>query len=105
MEMANFLLFLGKKIGFLKLTESNLDFIDEKLIFEGSFNFNVINQDKFHTFLQKRPQGAPGYQKRPPKVRFWDPFGYDFGVFCLIYVLYFLCLYMSGLSLHKFIYI
>ena len=42
----------SKKIGFLKLTESNLDFIDEKLIFEGSFNFNVTDQKKFYTAFQ-----------------------------------------------------
>ena len=42
----------SKKIGSLKLTESNLDFIDEKLVFKGSFNFDVANQKKFYTVFQ-----------------------------------------------------
>ena len=42
----------SKKIGSLKLTESNLDLIDEKLTFKGSFNFNVVNQKKFYTVFQ-----------------------------------------------------
>ena len=45
-------LLISKKVGSLKLTESNLDFIDEKLIFKGSFNFNVTDQKKFYTVFQ-----------------------------------------------------
>ena len=45
-------LLTSKKVGSLKLTESNLDFIDERLIFKGSFNFNVTNQNKFYTAFQ-----------------------------------------------------
>ena len=45
-------LLTSKKVGSLKLTESNLDLIDEKLIFKGSFNFNVTNQNKFYTVFQ-----------------------------------------------------
>ena len=43
---------VSKKIGLLKLTKSKIDLVDGHLIFKGSFNFNVINQDKFHTFFQ-----------------------------------------------------
>ena len=43
---------ISKKVGSLKLTESNLEFIDEKLIFKGSFNFNVTDQKKFYTIFQ-----------------------------------------------------
>ena len=43
---------ISKKIGSLKLNESKIDFVDEELIFNGSFNFNVINQDKFYTIFQ-----------------------------------------------------
>ena len=45
-------LLTSKKVGSIKLIESNLDFIDEKLIFKGSFNFNVIDQKKFYTVFQ-----------------------------------------------------
>ena len=34
------------------MNESKIDFVDEELIFNGSFNFNVINQDKFYTIFQ-----------------------------------------------------
>ena len=43
---------ISKKIGLLKLTKSKIDLVDGQLIFKGSFNFHVINQDKFHTFFQ-----------------------------------------------------
>ena len=43
---------VSEKIGLLKLTKSKIDLVDGKLIFKASFNFNVINQDKFHTFFQ-----------------------------------------------------
>ncbi len=45
-------LLISKKVGSIKLIESNLDFIDEKLIFKGSFNFNVTDQKKFYTVFQ-----------------------------------------------------
>ena len=45
-------LLTSKKVGSLKLIESNLDFIDESLIFKGSFNFNVNDQKKFYTVFQ-----------------------------------------------------
>ena len=44
--------FISKKVGLLELTESNLDFIDKKLLFKGSFNLNVTNQKKFYTVFQ-----------------------------------------------------
>ena len=34
------------------MNKSKIDFVDEELIFKGSFNFNVINQDKFYTAFQ-----------------------------------------------------
>jgi len=42
----------SKKIGSLKLNESKIDLIDGQLIFKSSFNFDVINQDKFYTVFQ-----------------------------------------------------
>ena len=42
----------SEKIGSLKLNESKIDLIDGQLIFKSSFNFNVINQDKFYTVFQ-----------------------------------------------------
>ena len=32
--------------------ESKVDFVDGQLIFKSSFNFNVINQNKFYTVFQ-----------------------------------------------------
>ncbi len=42
----------SKKIGSVKLTKSKIGFVDERLIFKGSFELNVINQDKFYTVFQ-----------------------------------------------------
>tara|TARA_Y100000590_G_scaffold210099_1_gene238021 strand:+ start:851 stop:2452 length:1602 start_codon:yes stop_codon:yes gene_type:complete len=44
--------FNSKKIGSLKLINSKIDSVDEKLIFKGSFDFDVTNQDKFYTAFQ-----------------------------------------------------
>jgi len=43
---------VSKKIGSLKLDKSKIDIVDEKIIFTGSFNFNVVNQEKFYTVFQ-----------------------------------------------------
>jgi hypothetical protein len=43
---------VSEKIGSLKLYKSKIHIVDEKLIFNGSFNFNVRNQDKFYTTFQ-----------------------------------------------------
>ena len=43
---------VSEKIGSLKLKKSKIHIVDEKLIFNGSFNFNVRNQDKFYTTFQ-----------------------------------------------------
>ena len=43
---------ISKKIGSLKLNETKIDLVDEKLTFNCSFNFNVINQDEFYTAFQ-----------------------------------------------------
>ena len=43
---------ISKKIGSLKVNESKIDLVDEKLTFNFSFNFNVINQDEFYTAFQ-----------------------------------------------------
>jgi len=43
---------VSEKIGSLKLNKSKIDLVDEKLIFKGSFNFNIINQNKFYTNFQ-----------------------------------------------------
>ena len=43
---------VSEKIGSLKLYKSKIHVVDEKLIFNGSFNFNVKNQDKFYTTFQ-----------------------------------------------------
>jgi len=45
-------LLISKKIGSLKLNESKIDLVNEELIFKGSFNFNMINQNKFYTNFQ-----------------------------------------------------
>ena len=34
------------------MKESKIHFVDEELIFKGSFNFNVINQGKFYSTFQ-----------------------------------------------------
>jgi hypothetical protein len=43
---------VSEKIGSLKLNKSKIYIVDEKLTFDGSFNFNVKNQDKFYTTFQ-----------------------------------------------------
>ena len=43
---------ISKKIGSLKLYKTKIDLVDEKLTFNCSFNFNVINQDEFYTAFQ-----------------------------------------------------
>ena len=43
---------VSEKIGLLKLTKSKINLVDGQLIFKSSFNFNVINQDKFYTVFQ-----------------------------------------------------
>ena len=43
---------ISKKIGSLKLNETKINLVDEKLTFNCSFNFNVINQDEFYTAFQ-----------------------------------------------------
>ena len=43
---------VNEKIGSLKLNKSKIDLVDGKLIFKGSFNFNIINQDKLYTAFQ-----------------------------------------------------
>ena len=43
---------ISKKIGSLKLNETKIDLVEEKLTFNCSFNFNVINQDEFYTVFQ-----------------------------------------------------
>ena len=43
---------ISKKIGSLKLNETKINLVDEKLTFNFSFNFNVINQDEFYTAFQ-----------------------------------------------------
>jgi len=43
---------ISKKIGSLKLNETKIDLVDEKLTFNCSFNFNVTNQKEFYTAFQ-----------------------------------------------------
>jgi len=43
---------VSEKIGSLKLYKSKIHTVDEKLTFNGSFNFNVKNQNKFYTTFQ-----------------------------------------------------
>ena len=43
---------ISKKIGLLKLNETKINLVDEKLTFNFSFNFNVINQNEFYTAFQ-----------------------------------------------------
>ena len=43
---------ISKKIGSLKLNKTKIKLVDEKLTFNCSFNFNVINQDEFYTVFQ-----------------------------------------------------
>ena len=43
---------MSKKIGSLIVTESDMKLVDEKIMFNSSFNFNITNQDKFYTAFQ-----------------------------------------------------
>ena len=42
----------SKKIGSIKLYKSKVDIVDENIIFKGSFNFNIENEEKFYTTFQ-----------------------------------------------------
>jgi len=43
---------ISEKIGSIKLNRSKIDIVDGKLIFNGSFSFSIIDQDKFYTSFQ-----------------------------------------------------
>ena len=44
--------FISKKIGKLNIDSSNLKFIDDQLIFKGSFDFQIENQKEFYKSFQ-----------------------------------------------------
>jgi hypothetical protein len=43
---------ISEKIGSIKLNRSRIDIVDGNLIFNGSFSFSIIDQDKFYTSFQ-----------------------------------------------------
>jgi len=65
--------FLSKKIGLLKLDNTNLFIHSDNLIFNGDFNLNLINSSKFYTFFQTSKK-----LRKPIKNIF---FNIDFDIF------------------------